>query len=729
MGRIIIVSNRLPITIHQNGTGFSYRSSAGGLATGLNSMDRSLERVWVGWPGEEITLPAIQEQVLEDLIQDGLVPVFLSKKEIELYYEGFSNKTIWPHFHYFTQYTTYQDDYWEAYSLVNQKFADAIKPILQPDDLVWVHDYQLMLLPAMIREFAPQTSIGFFLHIPFPSYEIFRVLPWREALLKGVLGADQIGFHTFGYMRHFLSAAYRLGGYEHLYGKLRVGHRLINVDVFPMGIDYEKYAHPEIDLYANDDSFKIKQLARNKRIIVSIDRLDYTKGIPQRIKAFEQFIERYPEYIGKVSLVLIAVPSRSNVDNYRKLKQSIDTLVGKINSAYGSFDWMPIQYLYRSLNFNELSTLYQVADIAMITPLRDGMNLVAKEYIAAKDETKRGVLILSEMAGAANELSSALLVNPHDINKMAEVIQQALEMNENEQVWRMETMQQHLKRYNVRHWANTFVQEQKRLMEQQQAFNNMVLLQGTHRNTLLERYRAAQNRLIILDYDGTLMSFHPDPQSVAPDTELMRLLSQLSSIVGNKLIINSGRDHQTLQAWLGPLGIDMAGEHGVWIKRNGQWKINPGLSNTWKADIRPVLEHLVERTPGSFVEEKDYSLAWHYRRIDRDLGEKRVREIRDGLLYITANLDLQVLEGNKVVEVKHASVSKGKATLSWLNEQDWDFVLAIGDDQTDEDTFRVLPEENSYTVKVGLEQSAARYTLANVEEVRVLLGELVKAGF
>jgi trehalose 6-phosphate synthase/phosphatase len=390
---------------------------------------------------------------------------------------------------------------------------------------------------------------------------------------------------------------------------------------------------------------------------------------------------------------------------------------------------MPIQYLYRSLNFNELSTLYQVADIAMITPLRDGMNLVAKEYVAARNDNKKGVLILSEMAGAANELSSALLVNPHDIKKMADAIKQALEMNENEQIWRMETMQQHLKRYNVRHWANSFVAEQKSLMEQQQAFNNMVLLQGTHRHNLLESYRNAQHRLIILDYDGTLMSFHPDPQAVAPDTELMQVLSQLSGIVGNKLIINSGRDHQTLQTWLGPLGIDMAGEHGVWIKRDGQWKINPGLSNTWKADIRPVLEHLVERTPGSFVEEKDYSLAWHYRRIDRDLGEKRVREIRDGLLYITANLDLQVMEGNKVVEVKHASVSKGKATLGWLNEQKWDFILAIGDDRTDEDTFRVLPEENAYTVKVGLEQSAARYTLANVEEVRGLLEDLVKAAF
>jgi trehalose 6-phosphate synthase/phosphatase len=729
MRRIVIISNRLPITIQVQEGSYRYLPSVGGLATGLNALNQAWERIWVGWAGEEIAQPAAQEQVRQELLAEGLVPVFLSKKEIELYYEGFSNKTIWPHFHYFTQYTTYQDEYWEAYSQVNQKFAAALQPILRADDLIWVHDYQLMLLPALIRTYAPQASIGFFLHIPFPSYEIFRILPWREDLLRGMLGADQIGFHTFGYMRHFLSAAYRIGGYEQMYGKLRVENRLINVDVFPMGIDYDKYAHPEIDLYANDDSFKIKQLARNRRIIISIDRLDYTKGIPQRIHAFEQFIERYPEYQGKVSLVLIAVPSRSNVDNYRKLKQSVDTLVGKINSTYGTFDWMPIQYLYRSLNFNELSALYQVADIAMITPLRDGMNLVAKEYIAAKEESKHGVLILSEMAGAAYELHTALLVNPHDINKMAATIQQALEMNDHEQAWRLDSMQRHLKRYDLKHWANSFVQEQQKLMEQQRALNSLLLLQGPHRQTLLERYRQAHHRLIILDYDGTLMSFHPDPQAVAPDDELMRLLSQLSSIVGNKLVINSGRDHQTLQTWLGSLGIDMAGEHGVWIKRDGQWKINPGISNTWKTVIRPVLEHLVERTPGSFVEEKDYSLAWHYRRIDRDLGEKRVREIRDELLYITTNLDLQVLEGNKVVEVKHASVSKGKATLSWLNEQDWDFVLAIGDDQTDEDIFRVLPDEHAFTVKVGPEQSTAQYSLANVVEVRALLEELVTAGF
>jgi trehalose 6-phosphate synthase/phosphatase len=724
MRRLLIVSNRLPITVQKSKGQLQYQPSSGGLATGLSSLGDELPRTWVGWPGYEVESAKEQVLLTEELKKDQLVPVFLTQKEIELYYDGFSNKTIWPHFHYFTQYTTYRDEYWEAYQTVNEKFARAILEILEPDDLVWVHDYQLMLLPALIRQAAPQTSIGFFLHIPFPSYEIFRVLPWREELLQGMLGADQIGFHTFDYMRHFLSAVYRIAGHEHNFGKLRINNRLINVDVFPMGIDYEKYAFPQTNYEQDDDAAKIQKLAAKRRLIISIDRLDYTKGIPQRIQAFGRFVAESPQYRGQVSLLLIAVPSRTSVDNYQELKQQVEILVSEINSTYGSFDWMPIQYLYRSLNFNELSALYRVADIALITPLRDGMNLVAKEFIAAKEQDKKGVLVLSEMAGAANELSAALLVNPHDLPMMAQAIRQALEMSEAEQSWRLGTMQKHLQTYNVRRWASSFIQGQEKLMKQQLNYESSVLLKGLHRENLLSAFRRAENRLIILDYDGTLMSFHPDPQAVSPDENLLRLLRALRQTSNTKLIINSGRDHQTLQQWLGPLGLDMAAEHGVWIRRSGKWKINPGLSSDWKGDVRTVLDDLVDRTPGTFVEEKDYSLAWHYRRIDRDLGEKRVREIRDGLLYLTANHDLQVLEGNKVVEIKHASVSKGKASLSWINEGPWDFILAIGDDQTDEDIFRVLPRKNAFAVKVGTEQSIAQYHLPGVQEVRALLGDM-----
>ena len=723
MSRIVIVSNRLPITIKEKEGELIYHPSAGGLATGLKSLDESIEKIWFGWPGRIINNGWEREAVRKDLKSRELMPVFLTREEIEDYYEGFSNKTVWPHFHYFTQYTTYDDDYWEAYRRVNRKFADAVIPHIREDDMVWVHDYQLMLVPRMIREEHPDVSIGFFLHIPFPSYEVFRILPWRSQILKGVLGADQIGFHTFGYMRHFLSAAYRITGHEHNFGRLGVDNRLINVDVYPMGIDYEKYAHPDIGETDVGDIEKIKRLAKRRTLVISIDRLDYTKGIPNRIQAFARFLGENPQYRGKVSLVMIVVPSRSNVDQYQSLKHQVDTLVGEINGNYGTFDWMPIHYFYRSLAFGELTTLYKVADIAMITPLRDGMNLVAKEYVASKEDSKRGVLILSEMAGAANELTDALIINPQDFNDISQALKEALEMSPEEQAGRLEKMQAKLKKYNVRHWANTFIKDQTYLMEEQKKRHTNRLSESDREN-LLRAYREADQRLLILDYDGTLMDFHTDPQAVVPDEELLDMIEKLAAKDGNRVLVNSGRDKGTLEKWLGQLDLDLAAEHGVWLKRNDEWKVNKGLASDWKPQVRDLLEDLVERTPGSFIEEKDYSLAWHYRRIDKDLGEKRVREFRDVLRYLTANLDLQVLEGNKVVEIKNAGVNKGKATLNWVEEKDWDFIMAIGDDHTDEDTFKSLPEE-AFTIKVGLQKSAADYSLLSIEEVRQLLKELL----
>lgn len=722
MSRIIIVSNRLPVTINKEKGELVFYPSAGGLATGLNSLDETWEKIWVGWPGEEIKAAAQQQTVRKSLAEDQLYPVFLSKKEIKLFYEGFSNKAIWPHFHYFTQYTTYDDSYWEAYCTVNEKFAAEIRQLIQPGDLIWVHDYHLMLLPALIRNDFPEASIGFFLHIPFPSYEVFRILPWRKELLLGVLGADQIGFHTFGYMRHFLSAVYRINGYEHHFGKLTIDTRVINVDVFPMGIDYEKYAQPVFDLFRDDGSFEIKRLAKGKKLIISIDRLDYTKGIPQRILAFQSFISKHPEYRGRVSLVLIVVPSRANVDQYQELKQQVDTLVGAMNGRFGTFNWEPIKYFYRSLSSGELMSLYQEGDIAMITPLRDGMNLVAKEYIASKENSKKGVLILSEMAGASNELTEAIIVNPQDLNDMVNALEIAMTMNEMEQRWRLERMQEKLKVYTLKHWATTFVMEQKKLMESQPS-NHINLFNADNKAELLSAYQKAKKALLILDYDGTLMNFDPDPQAVSPDEALIELLAGLQASPHNTLLVNSGRDKKTLENWLGGLGIDLAAEHGVWIKKGKEWFKNEGLKIAWKDKIRQVLQNVVDRTPGSFIEEKDYSLAWHYRRIDRDLGEKRVREFRDVLIYLTANLDLQVLEGNKVVEVKNAGVNKGKATLNWIHEGPYDFILAIGDDHTDEDIFSVLPPE-AFSIKVGLAQTKARFNILTVEEVRSLLNLL-----
>ena len=726
MSRLVIISNRLPVTINRSAGELHYHPSAGGLATGLNSLDASYNKLWIGWPGVDITDDWEKESVRTDLATQKLAPVFLTPREIDLYYEGFSNKTIWPHFHYFTEYTTYNDDMWAAYQEVNLKFFQETEKHLRDDDMVWVHDYQLMLLPALIRAKFPKISIGFFLHIPFPSYEVFRILPWRKQILDGILGSDQIGFHTFGYMRHFLSAAYRISGYEHQFGRLSIDARQINVDVFPMGINYEKYAHPDVNAKDDKGSGEIRKLHASRKIVLSVDRLDYTKGIPQRIRAFGQFIHNNPSYIGEVNLIMIVVPSRANVDQYQSLKEEVDILVSKINSEYGTFDWMPIHYYYRSLNFASLTTLYKEADIALITPLRDGMNLVAKEYVAAKEDTKDGVLILSEMAGAVHELNDgALTVNPQSNKDIEDALIQAMEMPADEKRQRMENMQDKLKRYDVKHWAATFIDQQRKLKESN--ITGMTThLAGDTLEQVQQHYTKAKKRLLFIDYDGTMMGFNEDPQAVSPDEEVIEILSAFAADPANNVVINSGRDKTTLEKWLGELDVEMAAEHGVWMKEGGKWHLNPNVVDTWKPKVRDLLENLVARTPGSFIEEKDYSLAWHYRSIDRDLGTKRVREFRDMLSYLIQNQDLQVLEGNKVVEIKNSGVNKGKATSHFVQKDEYDFILGIGDDATDEDIFKALPKDG-VSIKVGSERTGAKYKLTGVQEVRKMFKSLQRA--
>ena len=725
MARIIIVSNRLPITIDRKEGELIYHPSAGGLATGLSSLDESIDKTWIGWPGKAVDDPAEQDNITQQFKKDGMAPVFLSERELELYYEGFSNKTIWPHFHYFTQFTNYNDEYWECYKEINYRFANVVAEEIQEGDMVWVHDYQLMLVPGLLRHRFPNLSIGFFLHIPFPSYEIFRTLPWRSELLKGMLGADLIGFHTFGYMRHFLSATYRIIGVEHSLGKLTIEGRSINVDVFPMGIDYAKFAHSQSDEHPSDEVKYIKEYSEKNKLILSIDRLDYSKGIPERIRAYEQFLNKNSQYQGSVTLVMVVVPSRAGVEQYQQLKEEIDELVGRINAAYGTFEWIPIRYYYRSFPFASLSAMYQAAHIALITPLRDGMNLVAKEFVASKQEGRNGVLIISEMAGAANDLSEAITINPQDANDIEHALIEALEMPADEQRRRLEEMQKRLQRYDVKHWANNFIRQQMEVKKYQED-RQTKLLSERSRERMLDNFRQAQNRLLLLDYDGTLVGFKNDPNEAAPDDGLLETIQRFQAQEGTSVVIISGRDRYTLEQWLGHTGIEIVSEHGVWLWDGKAWNLNENVMDSWKPTVMPILENLVERTPGSFIEEKDYTLAWHYRRIDNELGANRVREIRDELIYLTANHNLQVLEGNKVVEIRNAGIDKGKAAGRWLKREDWGFTFAIGDDHTDEDTFLAMPE-SAYTIKVGLNRTDAKFKVRSVKEAREVLDALSRA--
>ncbi|MCR5889749.1 bifunctional alpha,alpha-trehalose-phosphate synthase (UDP-forming)/trehalose-phosphatase [Hymenobacter sp. J193] len=724
MSRTIIVSNRLPTKVLRTEESLTFQASEGGLATGLGSIYRQEGNVWVGWPGLFVEDANEEEYVRQQLHDDSMVPVFLTEPEIRDFYEGFSNSTLWPTFHYFSQYATYEQSHWEAYVAVNEKFCQAVLALAGPEDTIWVHDYQLLLLPALLRQARPEATIGFFLHIPFPSYELIRVLPWRKELLEGMLGADLLGFHTFGYMRHFLSAVSQLLGFSSQNGQIETGARTVLVDAFPMGIDYERYVQAAASEAAVHHEAVYREALRQVRVILSIDRLDYSKGIAQRLRAFELLLQRYPEWREQVSLIMVVVPSRDQVAQYASLKEEIDELVGRINAQYRTISWTPIHYFYRSFPLEELASLYRLAEVALVTPMRDGMNLVAKEFIASKAD-QHGVLILSERAGAARELSDALIINPTDTGQLAEAMHDALVMPEDEQQQRMSAMQALVRQYNVFAWAKLFMARLTYSKMKQHTLATETL-QPAVIEQLRAQYQGARQRLLLLDYDGTLAPFNANPQRAKPDQELLLLLRALADMPQNRVVIISGRDRQTLEAWLGHLPIDFIAEHGVWLRAHGQeWQLFQTLNNEWMRDIRPILELYVARTAGAFIEEKEYSLVWHYRRADAELGAERARDLLNHLTFMTSNSDLQVMEGNKVIEIKTSGLNKGTAAARWLATYQPDFALAIGDDRTDEDTFRAMPPE-AYTVKVGsTPRSLARFSVASTTDVRRLLRSLL----
>ena len=724
MSKTIIVSNRLPISIKKDEEGnLEYIPSSGGLATGLGSIYKKGNNLWLGWPGTFFTKEKNKEAVTENLHKENMAPVFLTEDDIHNFYEGFSNSTLWPLFHYFTQYVEYNPEFWESYVEVNRKFCEETLKYADESDVIWVHDYQLLLLPEMIREKLPNATIGFFNHIPFPSFEIFRSLPWRKQILNGMLGADLIGFHTYDDMRHFLSAVSRITGIDHSMGHLKSSNRIITVDALPMGIDYKKFSEAAISKETQKEVKQYYSYLNSQQLILSIDRLDYSKGIPQRLKAFDTYLERYADSREKVSLILLVVPSRDQVEHYAHLKEELDELVGRINGKYGTLNWTPVYYFYRSLPFSKLSALYCMADVALITPIRDGMNLVCKEYVASRLD-RSGVLILSETAGSAKELADSILVNPNDHDQIVEAIHQALEMPEDEQDLHMSEMQDKLKRYDIHRWVDVFMERLIYTKEKQKELNARHL--GERASQLItNNYKNANKRLICLDYDGTLVGFHGDPQKAEPDEELLSIIEALTKDPNNSVVIISGRDKDTLESWLGHFDLEFIAEHGVWFKEKGkEWAMADNLVQDWQEEILQILELYVDRTPGTFIEKKDYSLVWHYRKADTGFGDMRARELVSNLQYLTSNMDIQVLEGNKVIEVKNAGVNKGKAALKWLAKEEWEFITALGDDWTDEDTFHVMPD-GAFTIKVGLTSSEARYNIKSYVEVRELLKSFI----
>lgn len=733
MERLIIISNRLPVGVRKTETGIRIEPSTGGLATGLKSFYKDYDSQWFGWAGfDRSNFSNSELKIIEDAYRkEKCIPIYLPQEDVDLYYYGFSNETIWPLFHYFPQYTEYRKETWDAYVRVNRKFSDTIVPFLKPGDKVWIHDYHLLVLPEMIKEKIPEVSVGFFLHIPFPSFEIFRLLPWRLEILEGLLGADLIGFHTYDYERHFLSCVRRLLGYETVFNRIRLSTKMIKVDAFPMGIDYERFHRAALQHQQRSHKEKSK-LQREiekyvsshpgRKLIVSIDRLDYSKGILNRLEAFDYFLENYPEFREKITLILLAVPTRTHVEQYQIMKSEVDELVGKINGKFGHINWSPIWYFYRALPFEDLIDLYASAEIALVTPIRDGMNLVAKEYIASK-VNRKGVLILSEMAGAAKELSEAIIVNPNNMEEIANAIIFAANLPEDQQVEINKTLQARLSRYTVEKWARDFVNSMDKVREMQENYLAKKITSNIEKS-IIKHYKKAKKRTLFLDYEGTLTDFAINSADAKPDEALLKILDRLSDTAHTDVTIISGREKETMESWFKNKNYALVAEHGIWSKRPGKdWEIIEPLQNDWKATIRPVIEFYVDRTPGTFIVEKNFSLVWNYRKADPDLGALRAMELKDELTSLVSNLNLEILEGNKVIEVKTSGINKGRAAMNLIGSGKPDFILGIGDDWTDEYLFEILPE-NSVTIRVGIKSTEAKYNLESVKETRKLLSKI-----
>ena len=730
MSKLIFISNRLPVTIRRDPETdtFELTRSIGGLATGLGSVHEGGESLWVGWSGlhEEDITEAEDAELQKKLVKEqGCLSFHLSRQDYEDFYIGFCNEAIWPLFHYFPNRAQFNRHQWDAYRQTNLRFFAEIRGHIEPGDTIWVHDYHLMLLPHLIKQNFPESAIGFFLHIPFPSYEILRLLPWREEVMEGLLGADLLGFHTFDYVRHFISSARRILGCEFSLGYLTMDDRLVRPDVFPMGIDYEKYRDaqdlPEVAAALEDTRRRLSGF----RTILSVDRLDYSKGIPERIRGFDLFLHQHPEYHEKVSLNLIVAPSRTEVEEYKDLLKGIQELVSIVNGKHGTLDWVPIHFFYRAFPFEELTALYMVAEVLLVTALRDGMNLIAKEYLAARrDDT--GVLILSETAGAVHELGESLVINPNDIEGIANAILAGLEMALPEQKQRNAAMKQRLARYHVRFWARDFISKLSEVRQYQETQTTRSMI-DTVQEEMLMTYRKAKRRLFFLNYDGTLVGYQDTPTKAQPDQNLRKLIKNLSFQKGNRVVIVSGRKREDLDEFFSGLPVDLAAAHGSWLKTLGEdWEKTEFFSADWKETVRPILENYTDRTPGSFIEEKVYSLAWHYRKCEPDLAALRIGELKDSLFSVTENLNVGIIDGSKVLEIKDNAVHKGRAVSKWLKEQNFEFIFAAGDDPTDEDLFDVLPE-SAYSVKVGMSRSRARYHIKDWRALRKVLQEMITA--
>lgn len=728
----IIASNRLPFSYDPKTQ--SVKTASGGLVTAIGGIKTPVERVWLGCAPENLTqenwpeVKALMSSKNESTTWSH-EPLFVSEKDYHSYYNNFSNDVLWPLLHYQNDRVKFNNEDWETYKKVNHLFAERIASIASPNDLVWIHDYHLFLVPIFLKKLRPELKVGFFLHVPFPSSEVFRQLPAREEILQSLLAADLVGFHDYSYLRHFCSSVLRILGLDTNFLAIKDGPHTTRLGVFPVSVETE-------DLQARASTARVSELLAkfktNEFLFLGVDRLDYIKGLDLKLHSFAALLENYPEVRGKVSLLQVAVPTRTGAPEFIELAKQTAQLVGEINGKYSTPTWTPIRYLHSSVGHDELSALYRAADALVVTSKRDGMNLVALEYVAAQSMQNPGVVLLSEFTGAISALSHTIPINPWDYADTAEKMKLAMDMPRDERALRMKIMLQYLKSYTATDWAQSFISELE--IQHKHGLDHEAL--AASRKTMVQILkrvrRSGANRIVVfIDYDGTLVPIESSPElATLPDSTRDALIRIQNKFPWLELVIVSGRNRQFLDSQFQTRNMALASEHGAeyFDPFTKEWhrRVHRNLED-WYPTAEKIMGHYAERTPRSFVEKKNFSLAWHYRQSPRDYGLLQSKKLAEELELGLANQPVTILRGKKVVEVRAAEADKG-AFVSWYLDQTTTdtFAFAFGDDLTDEDMFKAL-KERGVSVKVGFGKTSADFRVRTQDSLLRYFNRLCNA--
>ncbi|KAJ1263682.1 hypothetical protein BS78_09G204700 [Paspalum vaginatum] len=704
--RLLVVANRLPVSANRRGEDqWSLEISAGGLVSALLGV-KDVDAKWIGWAGVNVPDEVGQRALTRALAEKRCIPVFLDEEIVHQYYNGYCNNILWPLFHYLglpqedrLATTRNFESQFDAYKRANQMFADVVYQHYQEGDVIWCHDYHLMFLPKCLKDHDINMKVGWFLHTPFPSSEIYRTLPSRLELLRSVLCADLVGFHTYDYARHFVSACTRILGLEGTPEGVEDQGRLTRVAAFPIGIDSDRFKRalelPGVQRHISE----LTQRFAGRKVMLGVDRLDMIKGIPQKILAFEKFLEENPPWREKVVLLQIAVPTRTDVPEYQKLTSQVHEIVGRINGRFGTLTAVPIHHLDRSLDFHALCALYAVTDVALVTSLRDGMNLVSYEYVACQG-SKKGVLILSEFAGAAQSLGAgAILVNPWNITEVADSICHALSMQSVEREKRHRHNYAHVTNHTAQDWAETFVCELNDTVAEAQLRTRQVP-PSLPSQTAIQQYLRSKNRLLILGFNSTLTE--PVESSgrrggdqikemeLKLDPDLKGPLKALCEDEHTTVIVLSGSDRSVLDENFGEFKMWLAAEHGMFLRPTyGEWMTTmpEHLNMDWVDSVKQVFEYFTERTPRSHFEHRETSFVWNYKYADVEFGRLQARDMLQHLWTgPISNAAVDVVQGSRSVEVRSVGVTKGAAIDRILGEivhsenmlTPIDYVLCIG---------------------------------------------------